>query len=128
MIQKLLFVIGFALIPLGSWAQSTLPPCPSLQRPLTWHDCIGDYFNIQGGSYSGAFKNGNWNGEGIWRRQDGSAYVGKFSNGFPNGAGIEYFKDGRVNRSGIWEEGNLQVGVNPHVSKNDNWYHYLKIN
>jgi hypothetical protein len=109
MIKKLLFVLAFALLPLGSWAQSLLPPCPSSQRPLTWHNCIGNYSNIQGGSYSGAFKNGNWNGEGIWRRKDGSAYVGNFSNGFPNGAGIEYFEDGRVNRSGMWEEGNLAI-------------------
>jgi hypothetical protein len=81
MIRKLLFVLAFALLPLGSWAQSTLPPCT---RVSSGTECFGriDY-------------------------SDGKVYVGDLKGGSRHGQGVLYNVDGSANQWGTWEDGKL---------------------
>ena len=127
MIQKLLFVLAFGLLPLGSWAQSSLPPCPVSDY---LHNCFGtegsqgSFMYVgefrenrrngtgtltvpSGDRYVGEFLNDTKHGIGTLTVSDGARYVGEFRSDKRNGQGIEYHADGKVNRSGRWENDKL---------------------
>jgi hypothetical protein len=103
MIKKLLFVLAFVLLPLSSWAQSSLPPCPTGGIKLS---CYGKQ-SYPDGEYVGEFQNGVPNGKGRFEYGNGGKYVGFWKNAFPNGEGIQYSYDGKVAQSGYWVGGNL---------------------
>lgn len=127
MIHKLLFVLAFGLLPLGSWAQSSLPPCPVSDY---LHNCFGtegsqgSFMYVgefrenrrngtgtltvpSGDRYVGEFLNDTKHGIGTLTVSDGARYVGEFRSDKRNGQGIEYHADGKVNRSGRWENDKL---------------------
>jgi len=92
MIKKLLFVLAFVLLPLGSSAQSLLPPCPETGLRKS---CFGRVdFN------------------------DGSAYVGGISEDYRfEGEGVLYKADGSVSGSGVWANGRLVTRYDLHSNR-----------
>ena len=114
MIQKLLIFLGFAVLPLGSWAQSTLPPCSEAnfstfgsQNYDNRTRCFASRRYPGGQSYVGEFRGRDFHGFGIYTLTDGTKYVGWFESDRRSGEGIEYGASGSVNRSGQWSDGNL---------------------
>ena len=83
MIRKLLFVLAFALLPLGSWAQSSLPPCPASGYK---HNCYGSA-DLGNQRYTGEFQQGKFNGSGSYIWPDGRRYDGQFKDGTFHGIG-----------------------------------------
>jgi|RhiMethySRZTD1v2_1073278.scaffolds.fasta_scaffold100615_2 hypothetical protein len=65
----------------------------------------GTYMWPDGGKYVGEFRDSRRNGHGIQTYASGAKYVGEWKNGEANGQGTEYGADGRVLRSGLWENG-----------------------
>ena len=74
-----LFILIFFL-PLITWAQSSLPPCPETGRK---HNCWGEFTGL------------------------GWKYVGEFMNGTADGEGIRYRTNGDVAESGRWKSDSL---------------------
>ena len=58
----------------------------------------------EGVLYVGEFKNGAFNGQGVFTLPDGTKYVGKFKNDMQNGQGTLTFTDGE-NYVGEWKDG-----------------------
>ena len=120
MIKKLFFVLAFALLPLGGWAQSSLPSCSGGHFDTTVlrqnYDnrtlCFGSRSYPGGQSYVGEFRGRDFHGFGTYTSTDGTKHVGWFDSDRRSGEGIEYHANGSVNRSGQWSEGNL---VRPYV-------------
>jgi hypothetical protein len=106
MIKKLLCVLAFSLLPLGSWAQTSLPPC---QGGMAWKDnCFGtqrSQFNND--RYDGEFIFNAPNGRGVYTFSSGGKFVGEFKAAKFNGLGILYSPDAKVVHSGRWEDGKL---------------------
>jgi hypothetical protein len=91
MIHKLLLLLGLALIPLGSWAQSSLPTCP---EKGVKERCFGTLVN------------------GL-----GAVYVGEILDSKPHGYGILYSKFGQVAQAGDWREGIIRRSVELEISQ-----------
>jgi hypothetical protein len=70
----------------------------------------GTYTWPDGATYVGQFKDSRRSGHGIQTYPSGAKYVGEWKNGEASGQGIEYGADGRVLRSGIWENGVFITG------------------
>ena len=64
-----------------------------------WNDCFGRQINPNKTVYEGAWKNGQYHGEGRFEYTDGASYVGSFENNNFNGKGTF-----------IWSNGDKYVG------------------
>jgi hypothetical protein len=58
--------------------------------------------------YEGNFENNDYNGKGIYYHDDGWRHEGYFKNGQPHGEGTRYDKKGKVQKKGIWENGEFK--------------------
>ncbi|MDR2686304.1 MAG: hypothetical protein LBB75_01005 [Oscillospiraceae bacterium] len=59
-------------------------------------------------TYAGQFKNGQSNGYGVYSWSNGQTYAGQFKeDGKRDGYGAEYYADGSLKRQGRWENGKL---------------------
>jgi hypothetical protein len=59
-----------------------------------------------GGIYRGEIKDGNADGHGVLKRQDGSiAYEGKWQDSIIHGRGTSFHPDGSIEHVGEWEKG-----------------------
>ena len=68
------------------------------QGTFTWAD---------GNKYVGEFKDGYASGQGTYTFASGNKYVGEFKDDNFNGQGIRFLANGKVDKSGIWKDGNL---------------------
>ncbi len=88
-------------------SQSKLPPCPPVdysknthgERIAKWHNCFGRYVQelndaYKGDIYEGEFRNGTFNGQGIYTHTDGSKYVGGQKDGKKHGQGSATYANG----------------------------------
>jgi hypothetical protein len=66
---------------------------------FTWPD---------GARYVGGYKDDIRNGRGTFTYPNGTKFVGEYRDDLRNGPGTEYGADGRVLRSGIWENDELK--------------------
>ena len=118
-----IFLLILLLLPLSSYS---LPKCEG-SNPMKWNNCKGTLslktfkyegewkngnydgygiFTADGGvRYEGQFKNGKFHGEGKIIRRDGSMYVGEYVNGLEHGTGVQHFNGKKI--MGIWEKGKL---------------------
>ena len=53
----------------------------------------------------GSFKNGKFDGVGVWSFSNGEQYEGEFSAGMPHGLGAQWDKDGNLDLCGRWATG-----------------------
>ena len=116
------------------FAQARLSPCTQSNDTATWTNCSGELRTSPYAKYVGEFMNGKPHGQGTLTTTAGAQYVGEWRDGKPNGQGalthssgpftgqkyvggfrdgryhgqgVEYRADGSVQRSGIWENGDL---------------------
>jgi len=92
----------------AAFAQSSLPPCPSVGPK---HNCSGS-MSFTNGQYEGEFQNDKPHGQGLVRFSSGGRYVGEFRDGQRNGQGVytypsgdRYvgeFRDGQRNGRGVY--------------------------
>lgn len=61
--------------------------------------------------YIGHFENGKFDGQGVYRYQNGQYYVGTWKLGKYHGEGRLYNTRGEVIRMGIWEKGELKTAL-----------------
>ena len=95
--RKLLILCFF--LPLISWGQSSLPPCPETGVK---HNCFGVTAVDGGGTYIGEYQYDSWHGQGVFIYGDhGTRYAGGWLKGKPAGRGVLFFPDGS-RRVGEW--------------------------
>jgi hypothetical protein len=107
-------VLIFFLVPQITWGQSSLstresrsnqtslPACQGAPFFSFWDNCVGSAVTPSG-NYEGQWRNSRFNGFGVYTWRDGSNYIGEFRDGAFQGRGIKYHTDGRVDKSGTWE-------------------------
>ena len=78
----------------NSQTNSSLLTCKGSHNATRWTDCFGTHTAANGGKYVGEWKDGKYNGNGIFTRPDGSKYVGKWKGNIPEGRGTITFPDG----------------------------------
>jgi len=81
-------------------------------------DCkegMGVFAYPDGSKYEGKFANGKFEGSGIFYFANGDKYVGYFKENFPDGLGSRYLKDGSMEETGEWRQGEF-VGASLIVS------------
>jgi hypothetical protein len=143
---KICLVIAALLVSVGSgFAEGHLPKCAGGPVPKyspnhkkiwkNWDNCIGKV-TIPDGFYHGEFKNGLWNGQGIYflNRNDldvkkycvgktvyndiycdhasRKRYLGNWKDGFRTGYGIQTYWDGNI-KEGIWTRNLFQYSFKP---------------
>jgi hypothetical protein len=108
----------------ASWpdalAQSSLPPCPT-DRSTVWTNCAGSFFFSNGDWYIGLYRDGNFDGTGIYTYADGERYIGSFARGEKSGRGKLISSNGNTLIEGTWT-GRADVvmsGVNWHIVSNE---------
>ena len=84
----------------GTYVGQLRDGTPDGQGTMTWSGGGGSN-NL---NYVGEWKDGEMHGQGT-RSWPGGKHVGAFKNGKENGPGTEYGADGKVVRSGNWENG-----------------------
>jgi hypothetical protein len=99
--MRKLLILSFFL-PLMTWAQTTLPPCPASGYK---HDCVGSVQYSNGVTYVGEFKFNLSHGKGVESNSYGDRYVGEFRNGKRNGEGISYDLNAKAILSGKHVDG-----------------------
>lgn len=136
-ISTAIIFVGIMLCATVNAQNSNLPPCPKGQG-VVLNDCFGALTLTDGRKYTGEWKNGKRNGQGItifpngekyvgeykdgerygkgtqtW--SDGAKYVGEWKDGLRSGQGIFYAANGSVSREGIWAEDKFirQSNLNP---------------
>ena len=70
-----------------------LPSCPGVYN-AKWTNCIGMAKSSSGEEYSGQWRDGQANGQGMFIWPDGRKYVGEFRNSKYNGQGTYTWPDG----------------------------------
>ena len=113
-------------------SSSSLPRCPGSYNQYTWDNCFGVGPTMDGGNYSGEFKNGDYHGQGTYTfgpssQFAGDKYVGEVRDGKLQGQGTYYYladnewkgdkyvgelRDGKKNGRGTytWVDGDKYVG------------------
>jgi len=95
------FAIAVALLATGFASaneialKSKLPSCKGSDISK-WDNCLGtqEIYGQRWGKYVGEFKNGNFDGFGVYRDYVGDVYVGEWKNGKKEGRGTEGTIDG----------------------------------
>jgi len=127
------FIVLSAVFCTAVSAQSNLPRCQGSYASSTWRNCYGIYRLPNGDRYDGEFRDGSFNGRGIYyyladNEFKGDRYEGEFRDGSFNGRGIYYyladnevkgdryegeFRDGSFNGRGIYyyADGRVVSGV-----------------
>jgi hypothetical protein len=80
-----------------------LPLCSGDYDRYSWSGCTGTV-SKRGVTYSGAFKNGMFHGEGTVEQSNGSKFIGEFRYGKQHGKGVLTTSKGVVLR-GYWING-----------------------
>ena len=85
--RLVIFCFLLAIASLDSYAQSSLPPCPTTAPVEQWTNCSGTLTFPNGGIYIGEFQDGKRHGIGTRTNPDGTGYVGEYRNGTADGKG-----------------------------------------
>ena len=113
--QKLV-IIFLLLSSTTCWA---LPQCRGTNASA-WHNCEGTYKFSENrdtdGTYTGEWRNGNFNGWGVYRWDNGAIYEGNWRNGKRYGYGKNRWNDGQI-AIGEWanDELNGQGSFYPNI-------------
>jgi hypothetical protein len=83
--------------------QVSLSPCQGNDR-TRWFDCIATHIEPDGNKYTGAWRDGRPNGQGIYIFASGTKYMGEFEDGKFNGRGRLTFTSG-ANYDGQFKNG-----------------------
>jgi len=86
---------------------SNLPACPSSVPSSSWTNCYGTFtFSStgpnKGDKYTGTFKDGEFDGQGVYLFGDGKRYVGSIKRGKRDGYGTLFASTGAISYRGIW--------------------------
>jgi len=70
----------------------------------SWNRCIGKVTHSSGSYYYGAFKSGEWSGQGTYWVRSNQFYKGNWVNGFRDGFGVQTQAFHPKIRRGIWKQ------------------------
>lgn len=117
-------LLMLCLVPVS--AQGQLPPCPRHRSENRWDMCFGTAGDYGGARYVGEFRNGDWNGLGVYSYPNGDRLIGEFRSGSFTGQGTYswangdrhvgefrrgqrvgqgsfFSSDGRLLQNGVWQ-------------------------
>ena len=80
-------IISFFWILFLSGSIQAENKCPSI-KVHAWDNCVGNYQLSDGSSYTGFFKSGRFDGQGVLNYSNGNKYEGQFKSGKRNGLGL----------------------------------------
>ena len=113
------FQLFYLFISLNANSQvgCTSGDCENGRGTYMWEDSKDQYF--------GKFKNGSFNGDGIYTWTNGDKYIGEFKDGEREGQGILTWANG-VKYSGVWVNERMQGQCTYTNSNNASWTGYWK--
>ena len=112
--MKAFYALILVLLASTAYGQSNLPACQGSDASK-WSNCFGSWTASDCDKYVGEWKDGKFNGQGVYIFINGNKYIGEFIVGNLQGLGILFYKDGRNPDSGMFQNGKLvqQIDINP---------------
>ena len=89
--KRLIFSFFWILLLSGSILANN--KCESV-KVHTWDNCVGNYQLSDASSYTGFFKSGRFDGQGVLNYSNGNKYQGQFKSGKRNGLGLFSYYNG----------------------------------